>query len=155
MMTLTLIRKYRKPDYTIGQLFINGQYFCDTLEDTDRGLTQNMSKEEIIAKKVKTRTAIPQGTYQVYMKQQSPRFAASKAYAFCRGYLPRLLKVPGYEGILIHIGNTATDTDGCILVGKNRAVGKVLESTVTFKALYEKLKAADQKGEKILIEIKS
>lgn len=154
-MTLTLIRKYRKPEYTIGKLFINGQYFCDTLEDTDRGLTQNMSKEEIIAKKVKTKTAIPQGTYQVYMKQQSPRFAVSKSYAFCKGYLPRLLKVPGYEGILIHIGNSATDTDGCILVGKNKAVGKVLESTVTFKILYDLLKAVDQRGEKIYIEIKA
>lgn len=153
-MTLTLVRKYRKPGYTVGKLFINGQYFCDTLEDTDRGLTQSMPKEEIIAKKVKTKTAIPQGTYQVYMKQRSPKFATTPAYAFCRGYLPRLLKVPGYEGILIHIGNKATQTAGCILVGKNKAVGKVLESTETFRSLYSILKEADQKGEKIYIEIR-
>lgn len=72
-----------------------------------------------------------------------------------RAISPRLLKVPGYEGILIHIGNSDTDTDGCILVGKNKAVGKVLESTVTFKALYEILKKTDERGEKIYIEIKS
>jgi hypothetical protein len=153
-MKLTLIRKYPKPKYTIGKLYINGEYFCDTIEDTDRGLTQTMPKEEILAKKIKTQTAIPRGTYQVYMKMQSPKFATTPAYAFCKGYLPRLLKVPGYEGILIHIGNKATQTAGCILVGKNKAVGKVLESTETFRSLYSILKEADQKGEKIYIEIK-
>lgn len=154
-MNLKLIRKYKKPDYTIGKLYINGQYFCDTLEDTDRGLTSAMSTDKILSIKRPGKTAIPSGTYEVYMKMQSYRFALSKSYSFCKGYLPRLRRVPGYEGILIHIGNTAADTEGCILVGKNKAVGKVLESTVTFRSLYEILHRADAKGEKITIEITS
>ena len=65
-----------------------------------------------------------------------------KQYDFCQGYLPRLLNVPAFDGVLIHIGNTANDSEGCILVGKNTKVGKVLESGVTFRALYARLKEA-------------
>jgi len=72
---------------------------------------------------------------------------------FCNGKMPRLLNVKGFDGILIHAGNTKDDTDGCILVGKNKAVGKVLESQKTFTELYKKLKEAVDKGEKITIEI--
>ena len=79
----------------------------------------------------------------VTLNVQSPRFAKKAMYRFCNGYLPRLINVPAYDGVLIHIGNMANDTDGCILVGKNTQVGKVLESTATFKALYAKLQAAE------------
>ena len=71
-----------------------------------------------------------------------PEKKFEKNYGFCDGYLPRLINVPGYEGVLIHIGNTAKDTEGCLLVGKNTRVGKVLESRVTFVKLYERLKEA-------------
>ncbi|MCC8145634.1 MAG: DUF5675 family protein [Bacteroidales bacterium] len=118
-MKLTLKRIARKPGYTIGKLFVDGRYFCDTLEDEDRGLDQNMSLEEIRSIKVMHKTAIPTGTYKVIVNMSPSK----------RRLLPRLQNVPGFSGILIHRGNTADDSSGCILVGENKAVGKVLNST--------------------------
>ena len=141
-MELLLKRIARRETYTIGKLYIDGEYFCDTLEDTDRGLRQDMSLPVIRAKKRAGVTAIPTGRYKVTLKVQSPRFSKKEMYQFCKGYLPRLVNVLGFEGVLIHVGNTAKDTEGCILVGKNTKVGKVLESRVTFVNLYERLKAA-------------
>lgn len=86
-------------------------------------------------------TAIPTGRYQVTLKVKSPKFSKKKQYEFCDGYLPRLLNVPAFKGVLIHIGNTAKDTEGCLLVWRNTRVGKVLESAATFRKLYERLKA--------------
>lgn len=150
MMNLTLRRIARKEGYTIGRLYINGEKFCDTLEDTDRGLDQQLPLSVNMAKKKKGATAIPKGKYRVTLAVQSQRFAKKSAYAFCNGFLPRLINVPAYDGVLIHIGNTAKDTEGCILVGKNDSVGMVTNSTATFKALYERLK---QEKENIYIEI--
>ena len=141
-MELLLRRIAKRETYTIGKLYIDGVYFCDTLEDTDRGLRQDMSLPVIRAKKRAGVTAIPTGRYRVTLNMQSPRFRKKEAYQFCDGYLPRLLNVIGYEGVLIHIGNTAKDTDGCILVGRNTRVGKVLESRATFVKLYERLQEA-------------
>lgn len=142
------------PTYRISRLYVDGELFCDVLEDTDRGLTQDMDIEEIKKIKIKGKTAIPTGTYDITMDIVSPKFSKYKQYAFCGGKLPRLLNVPGYEGILIHIGNTPEDTDGCLLVGTNNIVGRVTNSTVTFKKLYALLKAANDRGEKITITIK-
>ena len=72
-MVLTLKTRANKETYTIGHLFVDGEYFCDTLEDTNRGLNDNMSTAEILKKKVKGRTAIPRGTYKVSLTM-SPRF---------------------------------------------------------------------------------
>ena len=141
-MELTLSRIARRDTYTIGRLFVDGVRFCDTLEDTDRGLDQSMSLPVLRAKKRRGITAIPTGRYKVTLGVKSPKFSQKKAYDFCGGYLPRLINVPAYDGVLIHIGNYPKDTEGCILVGKNSKVGAVLESTTTFKALYERLKAA-------------
>lgn len=141
-MELRLKRIARKETYTIGRLYIDGVYFCDTIEDTDRGLKQSLPVSVNKAKKRYGATAIPTGRYQVTLKIKSPKFSKNKKYDFCGGYLPRLLNVPAFEGVLIHIGNTAKDTEGCLLIGKNTKVGKVLESSVTFRALYEKLKNA-------------
>lgn len=141
-MELLLKRIARRETYTIGKLYIDGVYFCDTLEDTDRGLRQDMSLPVIRAKKRAGVTAIPTGRYKVTLKVQSPRFSKKEMYQFCKGYLPRLVNVLGFEGVLIHVGNTAKDTEGCILVGRNTKVGKVLESRVTFVNLYERLRAA-------------
>lgn len=110
-MELLLERKYLKAAYTIGCLWIEGTRFCDTLEDRVRDLKQEP--------KVPGATAIPAGRYEVIVNR-SPRFGRD---------LPRLLDVPGFEGILIHRGNTAKDTAGCILVGENRLPGQVLNST--------------------------
>lgn len=141
-MDLTLKRIARRETYTIGHLYIDGVYFCDTIEDTDRGLRQSLPESVNRSKKRFGATAIPTGRYQVTLGVKSPKFSKKKQYDFCGGYLPRLINVPAFEGVLIHIGNTAKDTDGCLLVGKNTKVGKVLDSGVTFRALYEKLKAA-------------
>lgn len=155
-MKLTNRRIYNCPSYSIGRLYIDGLYFCDVLEDTDRGLKANKGVAWNAARKVPGATAIPKGTYEITMKVKSPKFSAAKYkknYGFCNGYLPRLQNVPAYDGVLIHIGNYAKDTDGCLLVGKNTKKGMVTDSTTTFRKLYEKLKAADEKGEKITIEI--
>lgn len=142
-MELRLTRIARRDTYTIGKLYIDGVYFCDTCEDTDRGLKQSLPASVNKAMKRYGATAIPVGRYQVTLKVQSQKFSKKKQYEFCNGYLPRLINVPAFEGVLIHIGNTAKDTKGCILVGRNIKVGKVLESGVTFRKLYEFLKAAE------------
>ena len=147
-MKLLVKRIARKSNYTIGKLYINGEWFCDTLEDTDRGLTQSMQLSEIRKVKVANETAIPAGTYTVTMDVVSPKFKNSSWARPYGGKLPRLLNVPGYEGVLIHVGNSAKDTAGCILVGKNKAVGKVLESQTVFKELMKKLQ-----GQSITITI--
>lgn len=139
---LELKRKYYKNNYTVGKLYINGEYFCDTLEDTDRQLDFNMSIEDINNIKVKGSTAIPTGIYEIQITY-SPRFKRK---------MPLLLNVPGYSGIRIHSGNTHEDTEGCILVGKNKAVGKVLNSRVTYNALFKLLTEYCKNG-KVYIKI--
>lgn len=152
-MKLLLRRIFKGPRYTIGKLFINGVYECDTLEDQDRGLTSQMSLEEIKAKKVYGVTAIPTGTYSINMTTVSPKFkdrAWAKPY---KGILPRLENVKGYEGVLIHIGNKAEDTLGCILVGENKVKGQVINSTATFYELMTVLLKAQSAGEVIELTI--
>jgi len=140
---MQLKRIAKRDNYTIGRLYIDGEYFCDTLEDKVRDLTKEA--------KVYGKTAIPEGTYEVTLRVQSPRFSQKRQYDFCKGYLPRLLNVPQFEGVLIHVGNTASDTDGCILVGKNKVRGMVTESTDTFRRLYDRLSLCSGK---ITIEVK-
>ena len=152
-MEIKVKRIAKKEAYTIGKMYVNGEYVCDTLEDKDRGLASNMSIAQICGVKIKGETAIPTGRYLVDMKTVSPRFGGRAQYLFCKGRLPRLCNTPGYQGVLIHIGNTAKDTDGCILVGENKAVGQVMNSTATFRKLYPILKAADERGEQIWITI--
>ena len=152
-MELLVKRRYKGSAYTIGSLYVNGVYKCDTLEDPDRGLTSEMSLEEIKSKKIYGNTAIPTGKYSVSMSVVSPRFkdrSWAKPYS---GKIPRLLDVKGYEGVLIHVGNKATDTSGCILVGENKIKGQVLNSTACFMELMTQLLKAHLKGEPITIEI--
>lgn len=142
-MEIKIERKYKKPDYTIGKLYIDSNFFCNTLEDVDRGLTQNTPIKEIQNKKVYGQTAIPSGKYKVTLDIISPKYSRQSKYNKIQGKLPRLLDVPGFDGILIHIGNTHQDSHGCILVGYNTTKGKVLDSTNTFFKLYEILKTAN------------
>ena len=153
-MEIELRRIARRDTYTIGRLSIDGERFCDTIEDKDRGLRQDLPLSVNKARKVKGETAIPTGRYQVTLGVKSQKYSAKKQYAFCNGYVPRLLNVPAFDGILIHIGNTAADSEGCILVGKNTKVGMVTHSTVTFWELYSRLQDAAKQGEKIFITIK-
>ena len=138
-MKLELKRIFRGPKYTIGKLYIDNQYVCDTLEDTDRGLKQTDSLSSIQKKKVYGQTAIPTGTYGITLNVISPKFKDRSWAKFCNGKLPRLLNVPGYDGVLIHVGNKPEDTLGCILVGYNKIKGQLINSTEAFKKLYSVL----------------
>lgn len=153
-MDLRLKRIAKKNGYTIGKLYINNAYFCDTLEDVDRGLSSSMSNDVLKYKKLAHITAIPTGRYQVTMDVISPRLSKSNFYKqYGGGRVPRLLNVPAFEGILIHCGNIAKDTDGCILVGKNSKVGMVLDSKITYSKLYPLLEAAYKRNERIFITV--
>ena len=154
-MKLLVDRKWKKDTYTIGRLYIDGIYFCNTLEDKDRGLTQTDPLSKIQSTKVYAETAIPTGTYEIQMNVLSPKYSTYTWYKnLCKGYMPRLKNVPGFQGILIHPGNTALDSAGCLLVGKNSKVGQLTDSKNTFAKLYKKMKAAYDKGQKIEITIK-
>lgn len=141
-MKLLLQRVAERGAYTIGKLSIDGQYFCDTLEDRVR-LKPGMSLSEMRRIKVQAETAIPAGKYQVVI-DKSVRFGKR---------MPRLLHVPCFEGIRIHSGNTDKDTEGCILVGTNSEKGKVLCSRETFNKLMKILEPACV-VDKVVIEIK-
>ena len=119
-MDIQVNRIARRDGYTIGRMSLNEIYFCDTLEDTDRGLNSTMSVDKILAKKIKAQTAIPTGKYDVILTF-SPRF---------KRVLPLLLNVPGYQYIRVHNGNRPDSTEGCLLVGEN---GKLLTAAQRLK----------------------
>lgn len=133
-MDIEIKRIYKGAEYTVGRLSIDGKYFCDTLEDTVRAP----------GVKVRGKTAVPAGRYRVVLTL-SLRF---------KRILPLLVDVPNFEGVRIHPGNTAEDTEGCLLVGFNQVKGRLTASKATFQKLFEKLWAADQAGEEIWTEIK-
>lgn len=136
-MDIELYREYKKNNYTIGLLYIDNIYLCDTLEDKVR----DMETEE---DKVYGETAIPEGRYEVILSY-SNRF---------KKVLPEILGVEFFKGIRIHSGNTIDDTEGCILVGENKEVGKVINSRKTMKKLMSIIKTAWDNGEKIYINIR-
>ncbi len=143
-MEILIHRKWLKPTYTISKVYVNGKDFgCNCLEDTDRGLNCAMSEAEIAKIKVKGATAIPIGTYNVTYTY-SPRF---------KKYLPLLNGVPGFEGIRIHSGNTADDTEGCLLFGKNTIVGRITDSRTWANKIIALIKSHLDKGEKVYIKI--
>ena len=153
-MKIKVERRWPKATYTIGRFYIDGIYYCNTLEDRDRGLKQTDSPDFIKSRKVAGETAIPKGIYGVAMNVTSPKYAGvAWFWNFCQGKMPRLLSVPGFDGILIHTGNDALDTRGCILVGKNTKVGKLTDSRACFQQIYKLMRDAADKGEEITIEI--
>lgn len=153
-LELLLDRKYKNETYTIGNLYVDGEWFCNTLEDKDRGLSQTMPLEEINKIKVYGETAIPTGHYEVRMDIVSPKYNGVKWYKDnFGGRMPRLESVKGFSGILIHSGNTALDSNGCILVGMNKAKGKVLDSRATFQKLWNMLEKARKAGKTIYLTV--
>lgn len=114
-MKLKVIREVFTPTETLGSLFIDDKFFCYTLEDFDRGLDKSMDLKTVQATKVHSNTAIPLGTYKVSLSV-SNRF---------KRLMPEIQSVPGFAGVRIHGGNTHLNTEGCILVAKNRSVDKV------------------------------
>lgn len=153
ILLIEVYRHFKGPDYSIGRMEIDKEYFCDTLEDTDRGLSNAMSEEEIIRRKIYGKTAIPSGIYRIDMNTVSPKFKSRIWAVPYGGKLPRLLEVKGFNGVLIHPGNTADDTSGCILVGQNKGKGRVVNSIDTFGKLMSKLLMARAEGKDIFIKI--
>ena len=130
---LLVKRLWPKKDYIIGRLYVNGVFFCNTLENPDRGLRSYMTESQIKALKIANHTAIADGQYKVVLRQ-SPRF---------KRILPLILNVKGFSGVLFHAGNTVNDTAGCILVGKNDKKGWLSESKITEQNLVNLLKQYD------------
>lgn len=138
-MKIELVRIFTCPTYTIGQIYVNGEYCCDAIEDYDRGLDQSMPLAEIKKRKVYRITAIPTGTYEVTMNVQSPKFSKYKFYMdLCKGYLPRILNIKGFEGVLFHCGSSAASSAGCVICGYNKIKGRVVDSQKAFTKLMKK-----------------
>ncbi len=133
-MKLLLKRIFTNNQYTISHIYVDGIYLCDAIEDTDRGLDDSMTEEEIRAKKVYCETAIPTGEYRVILTW-SMKF---------KRLMPRLLNVKGFDGILIHSGNTEKSSCGCLIVGYNKIKGKVINSREAFNKLFSLLKETEE-----------
>ena len=142
-MEITLIRFAYRSDYTIGKMYVNDAYFCDTLEDTNRDLNKN-GRFDNGETKVYGSTCIPFGHYTVDLTMS----------AHFKRVLPILVGVPDFAGVRIHRGNEPSDTLGCILVGENKIKGKVINSTPYEEKLVQMMKAAQRRGETISITIK-
>ena len=152
-MILHIQRFAKRAAYTIGRLYIDGVYFCDILEDPDRGLDSSMTLAQIQRIKVHGKTAIPTGIYDVLLSY-SPKFASRPWATKYRGMLPLINGTPGFSRVFLHVGNTAADTDGCPLLGKNTVVGKVTQSTVTFEEFMDRhFMRALRRKDKIRIKI--
>lgn len=140
-MELKVIRTTFTEHSTIGELHIDGGFFCYTLEDKDRGLIKTQPLTEIAQKKLFGKTAIPLGKYDLALTY-SNRF---------QKYMPQVLNVPGFDGIRIHSGNKAEDTEGCLLVGLDRGenfIGKSREALAQLMIIFSRV----EKKEKITIE---
>ena len=141
-MELRLERLWPKAEYTVGRLYVDGELFCNTLEDKVADVNRN-GEFDGAERKVPGKTAIPYGTYKIFYGW-SPRFGRN---------LPRLLNVTAFEGILIHPGNTAEDSAGCILIGRNTEVGRLTQSRLYSDELNKRIDIAQRRGEPITIEI--
>lgn len=130
-MHLLLVREKSSYECTIGKMYQNGTFLCYTLEDVIR------------SEKIKGATAIPFGTYKITVNW-SQRFQRP---------MPLLLDVPGFAGVRIHTGNTAKDTDGCILVGKERGIDAIYKSKAAYNDLFERIKTALNLNNEVTIEI--
>ena len=153
-MKVELVRIYNCPTYCIGRIYVDGEYVCDCVEDTDRGLDQSWPLSEIKKKKIKSMTAIPTGTYEMTMNIQSPKFSQYEYYyRLCKGYLPRILGIKGFEGVLFHCGSSAQSSAGCIIVGYNTIKGKVTDSRKAFEKLMKHFNAAKVLEDEITLKI--
>lgn len=125
-MEIEVIRKKFNDNCTLGELLVDGLFFCYTLEDVDRDLMQSDTPEYIKKIKVNGQAAIPYGRYEVSITF-SNRFHKP---------LPLIMAVPGFEGIRIHSGNKSTDTEGCLLVGEVMKEDEIQDSRKAFRKLF-------------------
>lgn len=156
-MEVLLYRKYPRDEYVVGRIFIDGVLCGNTLEDTDRGLSDAMDERTIRNRKVYGKTAIPRGRYTIDMDTVSPKFSKKKFYMdVCQGKLPRIKNVKGFEGILLHVADGPKGADlleGCIGVGWNRVKGQLCEGKDVFTKIYRLMKDAHDRGETIYITV--
>lgn len=159
-MELKLVRTAKKPKYTIGHLYRkdkqNGQwiFICDTIEDKDRGLDQSMTLANIAKIKVKHQTAIPTGRYEIIKNVVSATFVKKPKYkALNGGRLPRFKYVKGFDGILMHAGVDQDSSSGCVVVGENKVVGKVINSWETYVKVDNMIEKAIDRGERVFITV--
>lgn len=140
-MNLKVIRYNNQGDFTQGLLTIDGKFQCYTLEDETR------------VQKVWGETCIPLGRYKVQLRKEGKFHDQykNKFAMFHKGML-HVTNVPGFEYILIHIGNTDDDTAGCLLVGRSTSENSIAESTIAYEAMYKKVIAAFDRGEDVWIE---
>lgn len=157
-MNILVKRTARKSNYTVGKVSIDGKYFCDSLEDADRGVTQVMPFTPMPVgsakgywsigdgkkiEKVYGKTAIPTGIYD----------ACSYYWPKFKCYVVQLLRVPGFTGILMHNGMTADHSEGCILLGKNNIVGRLDGDRVYMDALAARVMACEKRAEKVTVQV--
>lgn len=142
-MEIKVIRKFKKENYCIGQMFVDGKFFCDTLEDKDRGLHSGMTLSQIKKIKIYQKTAIPYGTYNVTVYFWPKH----------RKNYPLLHDVPGFTGILIHGGANAKDSAGCLLLGENKIKGGLVNSAPYVRKITTMCEDAIKRGEKVTITI--
>lgn len=156
-MEILVYRKWKKPDYTVGRLSVDGVFMANTMEDIDRGLDDGMQDWMIRNKKIPNVTAIPTGRYKIDMETVSPKFSKYPFYMeVCQGKLPRIKNVKGFEGILLHVADGSKGADlleGCIGIGLNKKVGQLCDGKETFKKVYALMKEAHDRGETIYITI--
>ena len=159
-MELKLVRTAKKPRYTIGHLYRkdkqNGQwiFICDTIEDKDRGLVQSMTLANIAKIKVKHQTAITTGRYEIIKNVVSATFVKKPKYkALNGGRLPRFKYVKGFDGILMHAGVDQDSSSGCVVVGENKVVGKVINSWETYVKVDNMIEKAIDRGERVFITV--
>lgn len=153
-MKILVDRKWKKETYTIGIAYINGVRFSETIEDRDRGLTNNMTVDEINSKKVYGQTAIPVGTYKIKLTYSS-KFANRAWGKKYKGMVPSVENVKGFSGVRLHPLNTAADSLGCIGFGKNTQVGMITDATKYYYKLMDNyILPAIRKGENIELIIK-
>lgn len=153
-MEILVERKYKKDAYTVDKCYVNGCYFSDGLEDRDRGLSDSMAPEEIKGKKVYGETAIPTGTYEIMMTH-SAKFCKRPWGRRYNGEVPEIRNVKGFAGVRIHPFNKASESLGCLSVGKNTAKGMVTSSTeYYYKLLDNYIIPALNRKEKVTITIR-
>lgn len=153
-MKIEVVRRYNNSRYCIGDLYVDAVWISNTIEDTDRGWNSGMSDAYIRNNKVYGKSAIPTGIYDLTVNVVSPKFSKKEYYKkFCGGRLPRILNVPGFDGILIHRGSTERDSYGCVIVGYNTIKGQLTDSQKAFEKLYHILEDANNNDERITIEI--
>lgn len=153
-VTLTLERRYRCNEYTIGRMMVGSIVTSDTFEDKDRGLTSDMSLAAIKLRKIFGKTAIPVGTYRIKLTY-SAKFANKPWAKKYGGLVPEILDVKGFSGVRIHPGNDQYDTEGCPLVGENKVKGKVINSVAKYCELMDSyLIPAHKRNDDIWITVK-